>query len=71
MKVLFLTNIPSPYRVDFFNEIGKYCDLTVLFEKGFSNERDTSWKNYSFDNFKGIFLKGKSIKTDFFNTAGH
>ena len=64
MKVLFLTNIPSPYRVDFFNELGKYCSLTVLFEKGFSNERDDSWKKYSFDNFNGIFLKGKSIKTD-------
>ncbi len=64
MKVLFLTNIPSPYRVDFFNELGKYCSLTVLFEKGFSDERDVSWKNYSFENFKGVFLKGKSIKTD-------
>ena len=31
MKLLFLTNIPSPYRVDFFSELGKSCDLTVLF----------------------------------------
>lgn len=23
IKVLFLTNIPSPYRNDFFNELGK------------------------------------------------
>ena len=29
LKVLWLTNIPSPYRVDFFNEFGKYCDLTA------------------------------------------
>ena len=64
MKVLFLTNIPSPYRVDFFNEIGKYCDLTVVFEKRFSTERDNAWKNYSFTNFKGYFLKGISIGTD-------
>ena len=33
MKILWLTNIPSPYRVDFFNELGKYCELTVLFER--------------------------------------
>ena len=33
MKVLFLVNIPAPYRVDFFNELGKYCKLTVLFEE--------------------------------------
>lgn len=64
MKVLFLTNVPSPYRVDFFNELGKHCELTVLFEKQTSDERDDSWKNYTFENFKGIFLKGKSYKTD-------
>ena len=64
MKVLFLTNVPSPYRVDFFNELGKYCDLTVVFEKRASTERDKSWKNYTFQNFRGIFLKGISISTD-------
>lgn len=64
MKLLFMTNIPSPYRVDFFNELGKYCDLTVTFEKTTSNERDKSWSNYQFQNFKGVFLKGKSINTD-------
>lgn len=61
MKVLFLTNIPSPYRVDFFNELGKLCDLTVFFEKDSSAERDDSWKNYKTENFKSIILKGKSI----------
>ena len=30
-KIIFLTYIPSPYRVDFFNELNKSCDLTVLF----------------------------------------
>lgn len=58
MKVLFLTNIPSPYRTCFFNELGKLCDLTVVFERGESGERDASWKNYSFEHFKGVFLKG-------------
>ena len=64
MKVLFTTNVPSPYRVDFFNELGKLCDLTVLFEKTTSSERDQSWGNYKFDTFKGVFLKGISISTD-------
>ena len=64
MKILFLTNVPSPYRVDFFNELGKHCDLTVLFEKKTSDERDKSWLNYEFRNFKGIFLKGRSIYID-------
>lgn len=61
MKVLWLTNIPSPYRVDFFNELGKYCDLTVLFEKKTSDERNSSWAAFTADNFKAIFLNGKNI----------
>lgn len=64
MKILYLTNIPSPYRVAFFNELGKKCDLTVIFEKNSSTERDDSWKEYYFDHFNGIILKGISIRTD-------
>lgn len=61
MKILWLTNIPSPYRVDFFNELGKHCDLTVLFEKRSSDERDDSWKKFKTDFFNAIYLKGKSV----------
>lgn len=64
MRVLFLTNIPSPYRVDFFNEWGKFCDLTVTFEKRASDERDQSWQDYRFEHFHGIFLKGRPIHAD-------
>lgn len=31
-KVLFITNIPAPYRIDFYNELGKMVELTVIFE---------------------------------------
>lgn len=62
MKILFLTNIPSPYMVDFLNELGKYSDLTVIFERAASNVRDKSWKDFRFNNFKGIILKGKNIR---------
>jgi len=61
-KVLYLVNIPSPYRVDFFNGLGKLCDLTVLFERKTSDEREDSWYNNNFTEFKAIFLKGKKIK---------
>ena len=30
-RVLFLTNYPSPYRVHFFDELGKSLDVTVLY----------------------------------------
>ena len=29
-KILYLTNIPSPYAVDLFNGIGEKFDLTVI-----------------------------------------
>ena len=57
MKILWLTNIPSPYRVDFFNELGKLCELTVLFEKKAASDRDDSWKNFEAKNFTPVFLK--------------
>lgn len=63
-KILFYTNIPSPYRVDFFNELGKYCELTVLFESTHSTERDELWKQYHFDNFEGIIMHGKRTAVD-------
>lgn len=63
-KVLFLTNIPSPYRVNFFNEFGKFVDLTVLFEISNSVERDKSWENCRFERFKGIVMKGRRMGLD-------
>lgn len=62
LKVLYLTNIPSPYRVSFFNELGKLCDLTVLFERKTSDEREDSWHDYNFENFDGIFLENIKYK---------
>lgn len=64
MKVLYMVNVPAPYMVNYFNELGKYCDLTVIFEKSTSSERDKSWKDYNFVNFKGIILKGISTAVD-------
>ena len=50
--------------MDFFNELGKYCDLTVLFEKSNSAERDSSWNHFKGINFKSIVLTGKSFSDD-------
>lgn len=72
-KILYITTIPSPYRVAYFNELGKKCDLTVLFEKAGSEERDDEWKNYMFKNFRGVILPGKrlSVNTAFCPTVLH
>lgn len=66
MKVLWLTNIPAPYRVEFFNELGKKIDLTVLFQDKNSDERDEKWISNRFKNFEGKILEnivlGKWLK---------
>lgn len=59
-----MVNVPAPYMVNYFNELGKHCELTVIFEKTTSTERDKSWNEYNFINFKGIILKGISTATD-------
>ena len=50
MKVLYLTNIHNPYRDEFFEQLGRVCDLTVLFEARCDSERDVSW-------FKGVHAR--------------
>lgn len=64
MKVLFLANIPSPYRVAFFNELGKFCDLTVLFERYSAADRDKRWNSGQHKNFNAVFLNGVKLGTD-------
>lgn len=64
MKVLFLTNLPSPYRVKFFSELGNLCELTVLYERKSASDRDDKWKVKADNTFTEIFLHGKTIDTD-------
>jgi glycosyltransferase involved in cell wall biosynthesis len=56
-SVLFINNIPSPYKIDFLNELGKYINLTVWFEA--KNEKNRRWGISELgNNFKYEFLKG-------------
>ena len=59
MKVLFLTNYPSPYRVHFFDELGKYMDVTVLFSDPVEKikHRNISWFEEGEYGFKTVQLK--------------
>lgn len=61
MKILFLTNLPSPYRIDFFNEIGKKTDLTVVFERETASNRNIKWKSQKERYFKEVYLSGVKL----------
>ena len=60
LNVIYITNIPSPYRVDFFNELGKLCNLTVLFERKEAKGRDKTWGQYTEEFFETVELSSDS-----------
>ena len=63
-RILYLTNIPSPYRVEFFNELTKYMDVTVAFELRNAKNREESWQSGENYKFKSVFMKPLITKTE-------
>jgi glycosyltransferase involved in cell wall biosynthesis len=61
LKVLYLCNIPSPYRVAFFNELSKKVELTVIYERKSALNRNEEWQSENSSTYKSIFLKGIEI----------
>lgn len=62
MRVLYLTNLTVPYRMKFFNELGKKCDLTVIVERNSATNRDDVWlSSVRAENFQLIQLNGIKI----------
>ena len=43
MRVLIIFNHPAPYKVKAFNELAKFVDLTVLFERTKAKDRPNSF----------------------------
>lgn len=63
-KVLFITNVLSPYRADFFYEWGKSCDLTVIATQDSVKSRDKKWKPTELSNYHYIPLHARSFRHD-------
>ena len=58
MKILFLLNIPAPYRIDFFDALSESCDLTVLFERTKAANRNDHWLSRRSSRYQTVFLSG-------------
>ncbi|MBQ3417900.1 MAG: glycosyltransferase family 4 protein [Ruminococcus sp.] len=56
MKVLYLTGIPSPYRVDLFNKMGKLCNLEVVFLAEYQSDRNKKWQTVKPETFQAVFI---------------
>lgn len=60
LNVLLTSNIPAPYFVDYADELGKYVNLTVVFELTKASDRDKSWDvALKQKHFNYIFLNAK------------
>jgi len=60
-KVLFITNLPSPYKIDFYNELSKNLIVHVAFELKMAKNRNSLWKNSKDTFFKSHYLKSFRI----------
>ena len=60
-KVLYISNIEVPYRVRFLNELAKECDLTVLYERKRSSNREKNWAKSTEGLYRTKYLRGIKI----------
>ncbi len=81
MKILICTEVFSPYRVSWFDELGKYAEVKILCLKESNNERDKSWfkkqpKNCDFSFMKSVLIPKmgklsfdliKEVKKNYYN----
>ena len=61
LRVLYLSNIEVPYKVRMLNELAKSCDLTVLYERRKSNNRNQAWTSSEERRYKIEYLDGVNI----------
>ncbi len=63
-RVLFLTNYSSPYRVEFFDQLGKDMDVTVLYADRRENQthREQRWFVESQGNFRWVQLEKQVLR---------
>lgn len=64
-KVLYISNIEVPYRTEFFNQLSKSVDLTVLYERNKSANRDEKWTSSIKANYKIEYLNGIKVKNEY------
>ena len=64
-KVLYFTNIEVPYKVRMFNELAKHCNLTVLYERYESKNRNANWAGSETMKYKKEYLNGINIGNEY------
>ena len=62
-KVLYVSYASTPYRAVFFEELGKVCDLTVVYECKKTIMRDETWASIQGTSYKVAYLENKETKS--------
>lgn len=55
-KILILTNIPVPYKINFYKELSRFYNLTVVFEGKRFVYQKFDWNDDNIKDFKCIYL---------------
>lgn len=69
-KVLYISNIEVPYRVRFLNELAKECDLTVLYERRRSSNREKNWAQSTQAAYRTKYLRGIKLGGEYSFSLG-
>lgn len=62
LKVCWISNIPSPYKVALMRLMAKDIEIIALFEKTQEKERDASWYDHCFDDLTVHYLNPKTYR---------
>ena len=69
-KVLYISNIEVPYRVRFLNQLSKECDLTVLYERKRSSNREKNWAKSAECEYRTKYLRGIKLGGEYSLSLG-
>lgn len=69
-KVLYISNIEVPYRVRFLNQLSQECDLTVLYERKRSSNREKSWAKSAQCQYRTKYLRGIKLGGEYCFSLG-
>lgn len=69
MRVCWISNAPSPYKVAFMNRLGQEVELRALFETRAEADREKNWYTYDFSHFQADFLNRQNARSVILKSA--
>ncbi|PKE60724.1 glycosyltransferase family 4 protein [Macrococcoides caseolyticum] len=60
-KIILVFNIPSPYRVEFLNQLSEEIDIFVIFENRTAKDREKKWFKDKYINFPHMYVSDNRV----------